>query len=111
MLIRLSVALPAFLGGCVLIGLYTVVFFSSYIKLIPLFIAGSLLGSLTLIYFFYQPPLIFALLILTASLIAMILAHPIKLTRWSAIVTVIGILLWMGIGFRGFLIILSYIAT
>jgi hypothetical protein len=108
---RLSVLLPTILGCCVIICLFTAVFLNLYISLIPLFIAGSLLGSLTLIYFFYQPPWIFAILILTALLIAMILAHPIKLSRWSAIVTVIGIFIWMVIGFSGFVTILSYRAT
>lgn len=112
MLRRLSVLLPAFLGGCVIIALWSVVT-DFYIGAIPLFIGGSLLGPLTLIGYFLgdQPRWVLALIILTPLLIAMLLAHPTKLSRSSAIVTVIGVLIWMGMGLVGLLAILTAMAT
>lgn len=112
MLRRLSVLLPAFLCGCIIIALWSVVT-NFYIGAIPLFIGGSLLGPLTVIFYYLsdKPRWFLALIILTFLLIAMLLAHPIKLTRWSAIVTVIGVLIWMGMGLAGLLAILTAMAT
>lgn len=106
---RLSVLLPTFLGCCVPICLYVAVFSSiKHILLIPVLIVGSLFGPLTLIYFSFNPTSICVILILTVLLIAMMVAHPIKMRRWAAIATIIGVFIWMSIGFSGFLVILSY---
>lgn len=108
---RLSVLLPTILVCCVLICLHIAIF-TGYIILIPVFIAGALIGPLTLLYLIYdKQALIFAVLILTALLIAAILAHPIKMRRWAAIITIIGVCIWMRIGYFAIGIVLSIAAA
>ncbi len=109
---RLSVLLPTILVCCIPICLFVAVASIGYIILIPAFLAGALLGPLTLLYLVSnQPPLIVAVLILTALLITMILAHPIKIRPWAATITVIGVCIWMTIGFFSIAIVLSMAAA
>lgn len=109
---RLSVLLPAILVCCVIISLQVAFLSIGYIILIPVFIAGALFGPLTLLYLVYnQGQLIAAVLCLTALLIAMILAHPIKIRRWAAIITIIGVCVWMTIGYFSIGTVLSMAAA
>lgn len=109
---RLSVLLPTILICCVPICLLVAFWSIGYIVLIPAFIAGALLGTLPLLYLVYdKPPLIVAVLMLTALLITMILAHPIKMRPWATTITIIGVCIWMTIGFFSIAIVLSIAAA
>lgn len=109
---RLSVLLPTFLVCCVIISLHVAISNIGYIVLVPAFIVGALFGPLTLLYLVSnQPPLIVAVLMLTALLIAMILAHPIKMRHWATTITIIGVCIWMTIGYFFMGEVLSRVAT
>ncbi|MEG4144028.1 hypothetical protein [Microcoleus sp. Pol7_B1] len=109
---RLSVLLPTILVCCVIIILRVAFYSIGYMILVPVWIAGALAGPLTLLYLGYDKGhLIVAALSLTALLLAMILAHPIKTRRWAAIITIIGVCIWMSIGFYNMSEILSRMAT
>lgn len=109
LLSRLSVLFPTILVCCVIIIVHGAIT-TSYLPLplnptfiagaVAVLLAGALAGPLTLLYSVYDKAhLIVAALILTALLLAMILAHPIKPSRWTAIITIIGVCIWMGTGY------------